>query len=319
MGCSPAAAHKISLGPAKTPKTMRGRPKKLTPDDRKKLIEMATQSAENRRKPFAEIAKLCGITACETVLRRAFEDEGYHRRVARKKPFLNEISKQQRLEWCLAHRQWTVENWMRVIWTDEASFAVGGVRGRIWVTRSPEEEYNEDCLVPKFKKLSGLMIWRAFIGIEKGPLVFWDSKNWGKITALSYSTHILPYLYHFWHTHSLTPSGHFFPAAFMEDGAPGHRAALTTQYREWMGFQPFKLPWPASSPDLNLIEAIWCTMKDRLFAANQNGQPRTVEETSKLIVQIWNEISAEELRRLVESMPERVEAVIAAGGGHTKY
>ncbi|RPB04379.1 hypothetical protein L873DRAFT_1799226 [Choiromyces venosus 120613-1] len=59
----------------------------------------------------------------------------------------------------------------------------------------------------------------------------------------------------------------------MEDGAPGHRAKLTTQYHEWIGLQPYKVSWPTSSPDLNPIEAIWCIMKDRLFAANRNGQP----------------------------------------------
>lgn len=183
----------------------------------------------------------------------------------------------------------------------------------------PEEEYEESCLVPKFKKLAGLMIWSSFIGTTKGPLVFWDKNAWGKITALSYSTHIVPYLYHFWQSHSLSPTGQFFPAAFMEDSAPGHRAKLTTQYRECMGIQPYKVPWPASSPDLNPIEAIWRIMKDRLFATNQNGQPQTIEATRELIVKIWDEISEDELLRLVESLPDRVEAVIAAGGGHTKY
>ena len=60
-------------------------------------------------------------------------------------------------------------------------------------------------------------------------------------------------------------------------------------------------------------------MEDRHFNANQNGQPQKLEGTSKLLVQLLNEISAEELRRLVESMPQRVEAVIGSGGGHTMY
>ena len=36
---------------------------------------------------------------------------------------------------------------MKVIWTDEASFNIGGARGRIWITRNTEEEYDEACLV----------------------------------------------------------------------------------------------------------------------------------------------------------------------------
>ena len=135
---------------------------------------MATSSAENRRKPLYDIAQLCGITASYGVLCKAFKEKGYFRRVARKKPFLDMRSKERRLEWCQAHRHWTVADWMRVIWTDESSFAVGGARGKIWVTRMPEEEYEESCLVPKFKKLAGLMIWGFFIGTTKGLLVFWD-------------------------------------------------------------------------------------------------------------------------------------------------
>ena len=61
---------------------------------------------------------------------------------------------------------------MRVIWIDKASVTVGGARGGIWVTRSPEEEYSENCLVIKLKKLSGLIISGAFIGIERSLLVF---------------------------------------------------------------------------------------------------------------------------------------------------
>jgi len=33
----------------------------------------------------------------------------------------------------------------------------------------------------------------------------------------------------------------------------------------------------------------------------------------------WGEIKAEECQKLIESMPRRIEAVIKAKGGHTKY
>jgi hypothetical protein len=33
----------------------------------------------------------------------------------------------------------------------------------------------------------------------------------------------------------------------------------------------------------------------------------------------WNKITAEECMRLIESMPRRVQAVLKAKGGHTKY
>ena len=69
-------------------KGKRGRPLLLTSEARSKLVELATSSAENRRKPFTEIAYLAGIQASEKTLRTAFSTQGYHRRVARKNPFL---------------------------------------------------------------------------------------------------------------------------------------------------------------------------------------------------------------------------------------
>ena len=319
VNCSPSTAHKIAHGSTTPPKTKRGRQKLLSSEDRKHLVAIATQSAENRRKPLWEIALLCNIKASDDTLRRAFASEGFHRRVARKKPFLDESAKASRLNWCTERVHWTVEDWMRVIWTDEASFNIGGARGRIWVTRNAEEEYDEACLVPKFKKLSGLMIWGCFIGARLGPLVFWDPA-WGRITAKSYSMYILPILYDFWYRNSLSPDGQFAPAAFMEDGAAAHRARLTTEWREWYGIQQWKIVWPARSLDLNPIEELWRRMKDRLFQANREGRPRTVDVTKDVIKEIWDQIAVgDELRKLVESMPRRIQAVIAAGGGHTQF
>jgi hypothetical protein len=37
---------------------------------------------------------------------------------------------QERLKWCLEHKDWTLEDWKNVIWTDETSVQLGGVRGR---------------------------------------------------------------------------------------------------------------------------------------------------------------------------------------------
>jgi len=64
------------------------RPAILTLQLRKRLVNLATATATNRRKPLTEIAYMAGVQANNKTLRCAFAEEGYHRRVARKKPFL---------------------------------------------------------------------------------------------------------------------------------------------------------------------------------------------------------------------------------------
>jgi len=66
-----------------------GRPFLLRSVERKKLIALATSGARNRRKPLTEIGFLAGIRAGGQTLQHSFAFEGYHRRVARKKPYLS--------------------------------------------------------------------------------------------------------------------------------------------------------------------------------------------------------------------------------------
>ena len=47
--------------------------------------------------------------------------------------------------------------------------------------------------------------------------------------------------------------------------------------------------------------------------------PKGVFELWDRLAKEWNKISPETYQNLIESMPRRLEAVIEAKGGHTKY
>ena len=70
-----------------------GHPFLLRCVQRKKLISLTTSSASNRYKPLSEIAFLAGIQASSQTLQCSFANEGYHRSVAWKKPFLSPKTK----------------------------------------------------------------------------------------------------------------------------------------------------------------------------------------------------------------------------------
>jgi hypothetical protein len=46
------------------------------------------------------------------------------------KPDLTKVQMKERLQWCIYYKDWTLEDWKNIIWTDETSVQLGGVRGR---------------------------------------------------------------------------------------------------------------------------------------------------------------------------------------------
>ena len=80
---------------------------------------------------------------------------------------------------------------------------MGGASGRVRVTRQVGKEFDESCLLPKFKKYESIMVWGCFVGRQKGPVIIWDKKAWGKtMNAKGYQGHILLTLDQFWQSES---------------------------------------------------------------------------------------------------------------------
>ena len=100
---------------------------------------------------------------------------------------------------------------------------------------------------------------------------------------------------------------------FQQDGAPCHTAK---KVKEWFADNYIILSdHPAQSPDLNPIEHVWCEIKRQL------GSQRfiSVAELNNQILEIWNNFPLESCVTLIESMENRVKAILAANGKHTKY
>uniref|UniRef100_A0A674MVM2 Tc1-like transposase DDE domain-containing protein n=1 Tax=Takifugu rubripes TaxID=31033 RepID=A0A674MVM2_TAKRU len=70
------------------------------------------------------------------------------------------------------------------------------------------------------------------------------------------------------------------------------------------------------SPDLNPIEQIWDELERRLIA--RPSPPTSVCDLTNALLEEWSKIPISTLRNLVDSLPTRVEAVIAAKCG-TSY
>jgi hypothetical protein len=60
------------------------------------------------------------------------------------------------------------------------------------------------------------------------------------------------------------------------------------------------LPWPALSPDLNLIEHLWDEFGRRV--RNGLNPPETLDELRRALIQEWNNIPQAFIRKLIGSM-----------------
>ena len=78
-----------------------------------------------------------------------------------------------------------------------------------------------------------------------------------------------------------------------------------------------ELNWPSQSPDLNPIEHVWDELERRL--QGRPNCPTSVSDLTNALVAEWKQVHAAMFQHLVESLPRRVEAVIAENGRPTPY
>ena len=77
------------------------------------------------------------------------------------------------------------------------------------------------------------------------------------------------------------------------------------------------LPWPPSSPDANPIENLWSLVKRRLKSSRCSSKSALIAA----FIQVWNhdEEIQQMCKKLIQSMPDRIEAILASKGGSTRY
>ena len=211
------------------------------------------------------------------------------------------------------HKDWTAEDWARVLFSDEMAiklFTERHVRDYVW--RKADEEFHPDCInYGRPLKGVGLMFWGVFRKGKMGPGGFFTLEDGQTIDSTIYRDQIL-----------LGPLKQFWEEAFedfgepivMEDNAPVHKK-VCIPVRTDLGM--ISLEWPPNSPDLNPIENICSYMKD--IIARDYANISSAEEMKRIVKGIWDNFKDGEWDKLIQSLPDRMAAVIAAKGGSIKY
>jgi len=83
----------------------------------------------------------------------------------------------ERLKWCLLYKDWTLEDWRKVVWTDETAVVGGSVCGKRRIWRRADEAYDNTCVVVRWKGFASFMWWSCFTYDRKGPYYIWPKET----------------------------------------------------------------------------------------------------------------------------------------------
>uniref|UniRef100_A0A3B1JB81 Transposase Tc1-like domain-containing protein n=1 Tax=Astyanax mexicanus TaxID=7994 RepID=A0A3B1JB81_ASTMX len=66
-----------------------------------------------------------GANVCDRTVRNRLKEMGFQYRKAKRKPSLTPKHKRTRLQWAKERQSWTVDDWMKVIFSDESRICIG--------------------------------------------------------------------------------------------------------------------------------------------------------------------------------------------------
>jgi transposase len=211
--------------------------------------------------------------------------------------------RRQRLAFARAYSRWTADMWERVVFLDQASFENLPSR-RVGTYRRRGEGFNEQAVVPRLQAGGGKIIVNGVISARGTGNLIRLTRTMNAETFQEFlEDNIIPNM------RELVGRNGFL----LLDNAPPHRARTTTQWFQDNRVNLVRIP--PRSPDLNPIEGIWRLMKQR----RGNRRTRRLNELTDLVQDLWADITREDCRRLIRSMPARIDALIQANGGYTRY
>jgi len=282
--------------------TSTGRPKKTSTKEDRLIVR---QVKKDRFVTSPEIKKnFPDLSISErTVRRRINEVSPFASYWAARTPFINEVNRAKRLQWAIMHQHWTVDQWNKVLWSDESPFVFFyHAKRRVW--RMHNERYKPWCTTGTIKHDKKINVWGCFSASGVGNLYRIE----GNLNQYQYQTIL--------ETQMIPSKQRLFGQnqwIFQQDNDPKHTANMI---KAWLASNHVVvIPWPAQSPDLNPIENLWSILDYSVRTRKPTNEAALFQTLSNA----WAAISPNTLQSLVTSMPSRCQAVIEASGYATGY
>ncbi|SPO26525.1 related to transposase [Ustilago trichophora] len=230
-------------------------------------------------------------------------------RVIKKEPLLTKQHRKNCLLFAHIFKDWTIDDWKGVIWSDETKINRLGSDGQqyCWLKASG---LTSNIIQPTLNFGGGsIMVWGCMTWAGIGNMTVIEGIMTSDVYIKILEDNLVPTM------EALCVCSNIDNMIFQQDGDLKHTAGTTKAWLRRKGIE--KMDWLAQLPDPNPIEHLWGMLKRHLV--QYTSSPKGQQELAERVAQKWDKITVAECQRLTESMPQRWQAVIRAKGGHTKY
>lgn len=279
-----------------------GRPRKTT---RKQDRVIVREVKKNFFVSTKQLKSDLNLPIQETQIRARIKEAGFAGRISRKRPFISKINAKKRLAFAKQFKNKSPDFWKKVVFSDESKFELRCCNRRKYVWRKQGECFKSTVITPTVKHGGGsVCVWGCFSANGVGNLHFID----GILTGAGYVNILEQNL-----QDSILKMNIHGDYIFQQDNDPKHKCKLATKYFDENDIQ--LLPWPAQSPDLNLIEHLWDHL-DRSVSEKFRNNKSVFKQA---LLSAWNSIDENVINKLFESMSKRLDEVIRNKGYQTSY
>lgn len=114
----------------------------------------------------AQLNQCCEKKASTSTV-KIFWESGIYGKIAVKKPLLRNQNNVKRLQCVKAHKDWTIQQCNKVLWTDESKFEIFGSHRSVYVRRRVGERAATPCIPPTVKhRKSSVIVWGGYCQLQ---------------------------------------------------------------------------------------------------------------------------------------------------------
>lgn len=286
-----------------------GRPKILQEDDE---LNIVLASIDDPFRTANGIRRLLDLDVSIQTINTVLRANGLKTRHAATKIKLDEDKKRKRIEWATFYR--TGIDWQKAIFVDECCIS-SEKQGTKLVKRPINTRFDAPYLnLSNHCKRKLVSVFGMVSSKGLGPIATLNSRLNGHRYIEILNNYAVNYI-----RRNFGPTQTYW----IEDNCPSHRARDVSDWFESCnrvhGINVTRIQLPPYSPDLNIIENVWGTLKYKLLYDNFDAS--SAQELWLKIIRQWDSLNEQDnyVNSLYESIENRIESVIHNDGNPIKY